>query len=274
MGSKSAAFRRLHEEPGTFIIPNPWDAGTARILAAMGFRALATTSAGMAFSLGVAEGQVSRKDTLSHCRAIVAATMLPVSADLEKGFGDSPESAAETIQAAAGIGLAGCSLEDHTGRRDDPIYDFGLAVERIEAAAQARQALPDDFVLTARCENFLWGRRDLDDTIRRLQAFEKAGADVLYAPGLHDLGMIRTVCRAVTKPVNVVMGMPGATFGVAELADAGVKRISVGSALARLAFGRFVRAAREMRSAGTFRFSEEAMGFAELEGFFTGSTKA
>lgn len=274
MKSKSAAFRMLHEEPGAFIIPNPWDVGTARILAALGFRALATTSAGMAFSLGVAEGHVSREDTLSHCRAIVAATPLPVSADLEKGFGDSPESAAETIQAAAGIGLAGCSLEDHTGRRDDPIYDFGLAVERIEAAAQAARALPDDFVLTARCENFLWGRPDLDDTIRRLQAFEKAGADVLYAPGLLDLGMIRTVCEAVAKPVNIVMGMPGATFGVAELAEAGVKRISVGSALARLAFGAFVRAAREMRSTGTFRFSEEAMGFGELEGFFTGSTKA
>ncbi|CAN7463768.1 isocitrate lyase/PEP mutase family protein [Mesorhizobium sp. LjNodule214] len=272
--SKGTAFRRLHEEPGAFVIPNPWDIGTARILAAMGFRALATTSAGMAFSLGVAEGQVSREATLSHCRAIAAATPLPVSADLEKGFGDSPQSAAETIEAAAGIGLAGCSLEDHTGRRDDPIYDFALAVERIEAAAQARRALSDDFILTARCENFLWGRPDLDDTIRRLRAFEKAGADVLYAPGLHDLGMIRTVCGAVTKPVNVVMGMPGATFGVAELADAGVKRISVGSALARLAFGSFVRAAREMRSAGTFRFSEEAMGFAELEGFFTGSTKA
>lgn len=272
--SKGAAFRRLHEEPGAFVIPNPWDIGTARILAAMGFRALATTSAGMAFSLGVAEGQVSREDTLSHCQAIVAATPLPVSADLEKGFGDSPQSAVETIQAAASIGLAGCSLEDHTGRRDDPIYDFALAVERIEAAAQACRALSDDFVLTARCENFLWGRPDLDDTIRRLQAFEKAGADVLYAPGLHDLGMIRTVCGAVTKPVNVVMGMPGATFGVAELADAGVKRISVGSALARLAFGSFVRAAREIRSAGTFRFSEQAMGFAELEGFFTGSTKA
>ncbi|RVD20956.1 MULTISPECIES: isocitrate lyase/phosphoenolpyruvate mutase family protein [unclassified Mesorhizobium] len=274
MDSKGAAFRRLHQEPGTFIIPNPWDIGTARILAAMGFRALATTSAGMAFSLGVAEGQVSREDTLSHCRSIVAATPLPVSADLEKGFGDSPQSAAETIEAAAGIGLAGCSLEDHTGRHDDPIYEFALAVERIEAAAQARRALPDDFVLTARCENFLWGRPDLDDTIRRLQAFEKAGADVLYAPGLHDLGMIRTVCGAVTKPVNVVMGMPGATFGVAELADAGVKRISVGSALARLAYGKFVHAVREMKSAGTFRFSEKAMGFAELEGFFTGSTQA
>jgi len=271
---RGSVFRGLHEAPGAFIIPNPWDIGTACILAAMGFDALATTSAGMAFSLGLAEGHVSRKDTLNHCRAIVEATPLPVSADLENGLGDSPESAAETIHVAASIGLAGCSLEDHTGRPDHPIYDFALAVERIEAAAQARRSLPHDFVLTARCENFLWGRPDLDDTIRRLQAFEKAGADVLYAPGLHDLGTIRTVCDALTKPVNVVMGMPGATFGVAELADAGVKRISVGSALARLAFGAFVSAAREMKSEGTFGFSDKAMGFAELEGFFTGATKA
>lgn len=273
MNDKATAFRRLHDEPGTFIIPNPWDIGTARILAALGFPALATTSAGMAFSLGVAEGATPREATLNHCRAIVGATPLPVSADLEKGFGDSPESAAETIRAAADIGLAGCSLEDHTGDRDDPIFDFTLAVERIAAAVEARR-VPHDFVLTARCENFLWGRPDLDDTIRRLQAFERAGADVLYAPGLHDLGTIRTVCEAVTRPVNVVMGMPGASFGVTELAAAGVKRISVGSALARLAFGAFVEAAREMRSTGTFRFSERAMGFAELEGFFTGATKA
>jgi 2-methylisocitrate lyase-like PEP mutase family enzyme len=268
------AFRLLHEQPGSFVIPNPWDIGTARILAALGFRALATTSAGMAFSLGVAEGRVSKEGALNHCRTLAAATPLPVSADLERGFGDSPDSAAETLRAAADIGLAGCSLEDHTGRQDHPIYDFTLAVERIAAAVEARRALSHDFVLTARCENFLWGRPDLDDTIKRLQAFEKAGADVLYAPGLHDLDTIRTVCESVSKPVNIVMGMPGATFGVAELAAVGVKRISVGSALARLAYGAFVKAAREMKSAKTFRFSEQAMGFAELEGFFTGATKA
>lgn len=271
MSEKGAIFRALHDEPGAFIIPNPWDIGTARILAAMGFRALATTSAGMAFSLGVPEGQVSREDTLEHCRSIVAATPLPVSADLEKGFGDSPESVAETIRVAAGIGLAGCSIEDHTGRQQDPIFDFGLAVARIEAAAQAVRTLPHDFVLTARCENFLWGRPDLDDTIKRLQAFERAGADVLYAPGLHDLSTIRAVCEALSKPVNIVMGMPGATFGIADLAAAGVKRISVGSALARLAYGSFVTAAREMMSEGSFHFSDRAMGFAELEGFFTGT---
>ncbi len=267
-------FRSLHEGPGAFIIPNPWDVGTARILAAMGFKALATTSAGMAFSLGMPEGAVSENEVLSHCKAIVSATALPVSADLERGFGDSPDSAAETIRAAFGIGLAGCSLEDHTGRRDDPIYDFGLAVERIAAASEACRSSSGDFVLTARCENLLSGRDDLDDVIRRLQAFEKAGADVLYAPGLRDLSSIRAVCAALKKPVNVVMGMPGATFGVAELADAGVKRIRVGSALARLAYGAFVRAAREMASEATFRFSEGAMGFAELEGFFTDVTKA
>lgn len=184
----------------------------------------------MAFSLGVAEGQVSKDDTISHCRAMVAATPLHVSADLERGFGDSPESAAETIRIAAGIGLAGCSLEDHTGRADDPIYDFALAVERNKAAVEARNALTHDFVLTARCENFLWHRPDLDDTIKRLQAFEKAGADVLYAPGLRDLDAIRTVCQAITKPVNVLIGLPGTTYGAAELAEAGVKRISTGTA--------------------------------------------
>ncbi|MFD2251465.1 2-methylisocitrate lyase-like PEP mutase family enzyme [Pseudochelatococcus lubricantis] len=273
MDDRRTLFRQLHQNPGTFIIPNPWDVGTARILAAMGFPALATTSAGMAFSMGIAEGLAPREDVLAHCKALVEATPLPVSADLEKGFGDSPASAAETVVAAAGIGLAGCSLEDHTGDRRQPIYDFNHAVERIEAAAQACRSLSHDFILTARCENLLWGRPDLDDTIRRLQAFGNAGADVLYAPGLTDIDTIRTVCAAVSKPVNVVMGMPGATFGATELAEAGVKRISVGSALARLAFGAFVRAAREMQAHGTFRFSEQAMGFAELEGFFTGEAK-
>ncbi len=266
-----ATFRRLHEESGAFIIPNPWDIGTARILAKLGFRALATTSAGLAFSSGVAEGHVSGDDTFAHCRSIVGATPLPVTADLENGFGDSPDCAARAIRRAAAIGLAGCSLEDHTGRPDVPIYDFNLAVERIAAAAEARDALPQDFVLTARCENFLWNRPDLDDTIRRLQAFEKAGADVLYAPGLRDLDTIRTVCHALTKPVNVLMGMKGATFGVADLAEAGARRISVGSALARLALGAVIAAGREMMRDGSFRFADDAIGFAELEGFFSGT---
>lgn len=266
-------FRALHAQPGAFIIPNPFDVGTARILAALGFPALATTSAGMAFSLGLREGTAPRDAVLDHCRAIAEATPLPVSADLEKGFGDSPESAAETIRAAAATGLAGGSLEDYSGRPDDPIYDFTLAVERIAAAAEACRALPDGFVLTARCENYLWGRPHLDDTIRRLQAFERAGAEVLYAPGLRDLETIRTVCEAVTRPVNVVMGLPGVTFSVAELAEARVKRISVGSALARLAYGTFVRAAQDMLSSETFRFSQNAMSFAELESFFAAAPK-
>jgi 2-methylisocitrate lyase-like PEP mutase family enzyme len=223
----------------------------------------------MAFALGLPEGRASREQVIKHCRDIVAATDLPVSADLEKGFGDTPESVAETVQVAAEIGLAGCSIEDHTGRKDDPIFEFDLAVERIQAAVEAARQLPHDFVLTARCENFLWNRPDLDDTLSRLKAFEEAGADVLYAPGLHDLDTIRTVCAACEKPVNVVMGMPGATFGVRDLAAAGVKRISVGSALARAAFGAFVRASLEIRDKGSFQFAQKAIGFTELEAFFT-----
>ncbi|MCP4875310.1 MAG: isocitrate lyase/phosphoenolpyruvate mutase family protein [Gammaproteobacteria bacterium] len=260
--------RALHQREGAFVIPNPWDTGTARILASMGFEALATTSAGMAFALGVKEGVVAREQALEHCRSIVAATPLPVSADLEKGFGDSPESVADCILAAAQTGLAGCSIEDHTNRVDDPIFDFNLAVERIAAAVEACRSLSHDFVLTARCENFLWGHRDLDATIRRLQAFAEVGADVVYAPGLHDLETIRTVCAEVDKPVNVVMGLPGTTFSVDELAQVGVKRISVGAALARAAFGAFVTAATEIKEQGSFSFSDSAIGFAEMEAFF------
>ncbi len=262
-------FRDLHRGSGAFVIPNPFDVGTARILASLGFKALATTSAGMAFALGKPEGQVSRNETLAHCRMMVEATDLPVSADLEKGFGDSPNAVADTIGAAAATGLAGCSIEDHTNRPDDPIFPFDLAVERIQAAAEACRSLDHDFVLTARAENFLWERPDLDDTIRRLQAFEAAGADVLYAPGLRDLEDIRTVCAALGKPVNVVMGMPGVTFGIDELAGAGVKRISVGSALARAALGTFVRAAEEMAKQGTFTFAKDAAGFDELQTIFS-----
>ena len=266
--TKGEAFRALHEQEGAFIVPNPWDVGTARILAAMGFQALATTSAGMAFALGRGDGQVSPEDVLAHCRVIVAATDLPVSADLEKGFGDSPESVAETIRAAAATGLAGGSIEDYTGDRSDPIFPLDLATERITAAVAASRALPHDFVFTARCENLIRGRDDLDDTIKRLQAYEAAGADVLYAPGLRDLESIRTVCAAVSKPVNVIMGLPGATFSVDDLAAAGVKRISVGSALARVAFGAFVAAAQEMATNGTFQFAEQAIASSEIERFF------
>jgi 2-methylisocitrate lyase-like PEP mutase family enzyme len=262
------SFRALHERPGAFVIPNPWDVGTARVLASMGFEALATTSAGFAFSRGLPEGVVTPEQSLAHCRDIVAATELPVSADLEKGFADDPAGVAETIRTAAETGLAGCSIEDFSGRPAEPIFAFEHAVERIAAAVQAARALPHDFVLTARAENFLHGRADLDDTIRRLQAFEAAGADVLYAPGLESLDDIRTLCSAVSRPVNVIMGLPGTSFGMAELADAGAKRISVGSAFARLAFGALVRAAREITDDGTFTFSKDAMGFAELEQIF------
>jgi 2-methylisocitrate lyase-like PEP mutase family enzyme len=269
MADTIGSFRALHDAPGAFVIPNPWDTGSARILTAMGFKALATTSAGMAFALGLPEGRAGRDQVLAHCRDLVHATPLPVSADLERGFGDSPESAAETIRAAAQTGLAGASIEDHTGRPDDPIYPFDLAVERIAAAVEAARDLPTDFVLTARCENLLWGRTDLDDTIRRLQAYEAAGADVLYAPGLYDLDRIATVCASVSKPVNVVMGMPGALFSVADLAAAGVKRISVGSAFARLAYGALITAAGEVATEGTFERLGDAMGFAGIERYFS-----
>jgi 2-methylisocitrate lyase-like PEP mutase family enzyme len=269
---KAQAFRALHERPGAFVIPNPWDVGTARILAGLGFEALATTSAGLAFALGRrdGEGAVSRDESLAHARAIVGATPLPVSADLENGFGDAPESAAETIGLAAETGLVGASIEDATGHPDRPIYDASLAAERIAAAAEAARAVPFPFVLTARAENFLHGRPDLDDTIRRLQAFEAAGADVLYAPGLRDLDTIRTVCTAVGKPVNVIMGLAGTPFSVDQLAAAGVRRISLGSALARAALGTFLGAAREVKERGTFTFADAAAPFAEIDPFMQG----
>ena len=269
---KARLFRGLHERPGAFVIPNPWDAGTARILAGLGFEALATTSAGLAFTLGRrdSEGAVTRDEALTHARTIVQATPLPVSADLENGFGDAPEAAAETIRLAAGFGLVGGSIEDATGDSARPIYDFAHAVERIAAAVEAARSASFPFTLTARAENFLFGRPDLDDTIRRLQAFEAAGADVLYAPGLRDLEAIRTVCAAVSRPVNVVMGLSGASFSVEELAAAGVRRISLGSALARAALGAFLRGAREIKDEGTFTFAGMAKSFAEIDPFMLG----
>ncbi|GAB4068321.1 isocitrate lyase/phosphoenolpyruvate mutase family protein [Ancylobacter sonchi] len=270
MPSRAAAFRALHDGPGAFILANAWDAGTARLFAALGFAALATTSAGMALARGVADGQTSREDVLAHCALLVDATSLPVSADLENGFGDTPEEVARTIRLAAATGLAGGSIEDHTNRPADPIYDLGLAVERIAAAVEARDALGDDFVLTARAENFLWDRPDLDDTIRRLQAYAAAGADVLYAPGLPDLAAVRAVCAAVPKPVNAVIGIGAARFTVADLAEAGVRRISLGSSLARLAYGGVVRAAREMRETGRFGFLDTAISSAELDALLAG----
>jgi 2-methylisocitrate lyase-like PEP mutase family enzyme len=262
---KAADFAALHRAPGAFLIPNAWDAGSARILAAIGFAALATTSAGLAFALGRrdAEGLLTRDEALANAAAIVQATNLPVSADREDGFGPRPEDVAQTIRQAAAIGLVGCTIEDTTADPTHPIHDFSLSVERIAAAVEAAKALPFPFTLTARAENFLFGRPDLDDTIRRLRGFQDVGADVLYAPGLPDLGAIRAVCAAVSRPINVVVGLAGSRYSAAELAGAGVKRISLGSTLARAALGGLVRAAREIRTHGTFDFADDAMPFAE-----------
>jgi len=260
---KCRLFKALHERPGVFVIPNPWDAGTARILTALDFEALATTSAGFAFSIGRRDSAagLTRDEVLENARAIVDATHLPVSADLEDGFGSAPETCAETIKLAAAIGLVGGSIEDATGDPKNPIFEFEQAVERVAAACDAACALP--FVVTARAENFLHGRPDLDDTVRRLQAFVQVGADVVYAPGLPNLDAIRTVCETVEKPVNVVMGLKGSTFTVEELQAAGVKRISVGGAFARAALGAFMRAALEVKEKGTFTFSADAIPDAE-----------
>jgi 2-methylisocitrate lyase-like PEP mutase family enzyme len=260
---KFEAFRALHERPGAFVVPNPWNAGTARILTALGFEALATTSAGHAFAVGRRDssGALTRDEILDNAMSIVEATPLPVSADLEDGFGRTPELCAATIRLAADVGLAGGSIEDATGDSQNPIYEFDLAVDRIAAAAEAARHCR--VVLTARAENFLHGRHDLGDTIKRLQAFESAGADVLYAPGLPSLEAIRDVCASVSKPVNVVMGLKGATYTVDELAAAGVKRISVGGSFARAALGAFLRAAREVKEHGTFTYAADALPHAE-----------
>lgn len=268
---RAEAFKALHERDGAFVIPNPWDAGSAKLLASLGFEALATTSAGLAFSLGRpdAEGALSLDDTLDNAGEIVDATALPVAADLENGFGDLPEDCAQTILRAAEIGLVGGSIEDASGRSDAPIYDFGLAVERVRAAVQAARSLPFPFTLCARAENLLHGRMDLDDTILRLQAYAEAGADVLYAPGLRTVEEVRAVVQAVApRPVNVLMGMAGVPLSVNQLQDLGVRRVSVGSSLARAALGAFYRAAQEIRDEGTFGYGEQAMPFALLNDLF------
>ncbi len=270
---KAQRFRALHARPGAFVIPNPWDAGTARILSGLGFEALTTTSAGLAFTLGRQDGAgaVTRDEALANAKAIVDATDLPVAADLENGYGHTPEAVAETIRLAAEVaGLVGGSIEDATGDPRRPIYDFQHAVERVAAAAEAARALPFPFVLVGRAENFLHGRPDLDDTIRRLQAFEAVGADALFAPGLTRSEDIRSVCAAVSKPVNVVMGLKDASFSVAELAALGVRRISVGSSLSRAALGAFVRAAREIREQGTFAFARDGIPYAEMNDLMAG----
>jgi 2-methylisocitrate lyase-like PEP mutase family enzyme len=267
-------FRRLHEGPGAFVMPNPWDAGTARILAGIGYPALATTSGGLAYALGRrdGEGAVSREEALAHSALITGATDLPVNGDLENGFGHDPASVAETIRGAAAAGLVGCSIEDSTSAPGEPIYSLAHAVERIAAAVEAAAALPFPFTLTARAENYLHGRGDLDDTIERLQAFDKAGADVLYAPGLRDIDDIRTVCAAVSKPVNV-LALPG-TPSVEVLAAAGVRRISLGTGFVRTALGAFVRAAREVSEHGTFGSLDGSSASADIAAYMRGADPA
>jgi 2-methylisocitrate lyase-like PEP mutase family enzyme len=264
---KARSFRALHEAPGAFVIANAWDAGSARVLAGLGFPALATSSSASAGVLGRRDGQVTRPEALEHARAIVLATDLPVSADLEKGFGDTPEAAAETIRLAVGVGLVGGSIEDASGDPARPLYDFTLTMERIAAAVEAARASGFGFVLTARTENFLRGNPDLDDTIRRLQAFEKAGADVLMAPGLPDLDAVRTVCSALNKPFNFMAGIQGKSFSVPALAEAGVKRVSLAGSLFRAAMTAVVTAATEVRDRGTFHYLDGALSTAAFNRF-------
>ncbi|GAA0711505.1 isocitrate lyase/phosphoenolpyruvate mutase family protein [Dokdonella soli] len=265
---KGRAFRELHERAGAFIIPNPWDVGTARMLAHLGFEALATTSAGYAFSLGRRDNTIARDDMMAHVAAIASASDLPVSADLENGYGDAPQTVAKTIQLAAAAGVVGGSIEDASGHANHPIYERAHAVERIRAAAEAARALPFTFTLTARAENYLVGKPDLEDTIERLQAYQEAGADVLYAPGLTRKDDIAAVVRSVDRPVNVVMGLQGTQLDLATLSAMGVKRVSVGSALSRAALGAFLRAALEMREHGTFTFANDVVSYKDISAMF------
>jgi 2-methylisocitrate lyase-like PEP mutase family enzyme len=265
---KAAAFRALHQRAGAFIIANPFDVGTARLLEHLGFEALATTSSGFAATLGHLDHGVTRDQVIEHVRVLAAATDIPLSADLENGFGDSPDAAAETIRRGAEAGLCGGSIEDSTGRRDAPVYEIPHAVDRIRAAAEAAHALPFPFMLTARAENLISGRPDLADTIRRLQAYQEAGADVLFCPGVAKSEDITEVVRSIDRPLNVLIGMPGMTQSLKELEDLGVKRVSVGGALSGAALGGFMRAAREMREQGTFGFVRDVARFRDLMGAF------
>lgn len=265
---KAAALRALHAREGAFIIPNPWDPGTARLLARLGFEALATTSAGFAFSIGHRDNTVGRERMIDHVGAIAAAVDLPVSADLENGYGDRPEDVARSFREAAARGVVAASVEDSTGREAEPLYERALAVERVRGAVAAARAMAFPFVVTARAENFLVGRADLKDTIERLQAYQEAGADVLYAPGVPSKDDIATLVRAVDRPVNVLMSGGEPRLTLAELAELGVKRVSVGGALTRVALGAFLSAAREMRERGTFAGLANAVSFRELSEMF------
>src|SRR6266566_6510634 len=261
---KALKFQQLHQRGGAFLIPNPWDAGSARILAGLGFEAFATSSGASAATFGRRDGKLTRDEALASGRAIANATDLPVSADLENGFGDSPDAVAKTITLAAAAGLVGCSVEDSTGDKNRPLYEIGLASERIAAAVEAAKSLPFLFTLTARAENFVRGKPDLDDTIKRLVVYEKAGADVLFAPALPDLAAVRAVCAAVSKPVNFMVGIRGKSFTVAELAEAGVKRISLATSLYRAAMTGLLDAAREVKDKGQFGFLDRGVTTPEL----------
>jgi len=267
---KANRFRALHQGPGAFIIPNPWDAGSARLLAGLGFEALATSSGAQAGVLGRRDGAVTREEALAHARAIVEATDLPVSADLEKGFGDGPKDAAETIRRAAEVGLVGGSIEDASGNPQKPLYDIGHAAERVAAAVAAARALPFPFTLTARAENHIRGNPDLDDTIKRLKAYETAGADVLFAPGLPDLAAVRTVCSALSRPFNFMIGIKGRSFPVGDLTAAGVRRISLATSLYRASMSGLLHAAREAKEKGTFGYIDTIMSTADLNAFMRG----
>jgi len=262
--AKAGRFRALHAGPGAFVIPNPWDAGSARVLESLGFQALATSSGACAGTLGRRDGQVSREEALAHARAIVEAVTLPVSADLENGFGDAPATVAETVRLAARTGLVGCSIEDATGNPNRPLYDIEHAADRVAAAAEAAKALDIGFTLTARAENFLRGNPNLDDTIRRLKAFEDAGADVLMAPGLPDLDAVKTVCTALSRPFNFMAGIQGRSFSLSELEAAGVRRVSLATSLYRAAMTGLLTAAREVADRGTFGYIDESLTTPEL----------
>ncbi|MDB6060946.1 MAG: phosphoenolpyruvate phosphomutase family protein [Verrucomicrobiaceae bacterium] len=266
---KAEIFKRLHTEDGCFIMPNPWDAGSARLLQYLGFTALASTSAGFAFTRGRPDQSMQRDEVIAHLSELVAATDLPINADLENGFGDAPADVEKTIIAAAAIGVVGASIEDATGRSEQPIYSFELAVERIQAAAAAAKSQAVPVLLTARAENYLYGRTDLNDTIKRLQAYQEAGADVLYAPGIRTREDIAAIISSVDRPLNVLMGLSGVTVTKQELTELGVKRISVGGSLARAAISALLSAGKELRDEGTFNYANDAIGTADINGIFS-----
>ncbi|TWT15602.1 oxaloacetate decarboxylase [Reyranella sp. CPCC 100927] len=267
---KANRFRALHLGTSAFVMPNPWDAGSARILAGLGFEALATSSGAFAGTLGRRDGKVQREEALAHARAVAGAVDIPVSADLENGFGHAPSFAAETVRLAAETGLVGCSIEDATGEKDRPLYDFNQAVERVAASAEAAKSLGFAFTLTARSENFLRGNPNLDDTIKRLQAYEKAGADVLMAPGLPDLAAVKAVCSALSKPYNFMVGIKGRSFTLADLSAAGVRRISLATSLYRAAMNGLISAAQEVKDKGTFGYVDTSIATPDLNNYMQG----